>query len=252
MPAGHSVDKLAVSYSIFAFQMAIVDVLLPSIRSQLSEAANDWFEEARGRAGRAVVPQFLRLYTEMSRHLGRTPLVLGPRAVDACPELRHTPLGHWFLEDAGRLLLLLTRYEAFPASSDDNTALAIECYEQGAAREQQSWLRTVALLPEPERFLLTVIDACRASIVPIFEAVACENMYPAKYFPERNFNQVVLKALFNGIALNRIVGLPARLNPELSRMARDYAAERRAAGRSIPADISLAIFDDVAAQRTEQ
>jgi len=50
-----------------------------------------------------------------------------------------------------------------------------------------------------------------------------------------------LKAMFNSIALERIVGLNARLNPELSRMARDYAAERTAAGRSVPADIDLAM-----------
>jgi len=38
-----------------------------------------------------------------------------------------------------------------------------------------------------------------------------------------------------------VVGLETRLNPELSRMARDYAAERTAAGRTVPADIALAI-----------
>jgi hypothetical protein len=77
--------------------------------------------------------------------------------------------------------------------------------------------------------------------VPVFEALACENPYPSQYFPERNFNQVVLKAMFNSIALERIVGLKSRLNPELSRMARDYAAERTAAGRSVPADLCLAL-----------
>ena len=39
------------------------------------------------------------------------------------------------------------------------------------------------------------------------------------------FNQLVLKAMFTGVALERIVGLSRRVNPELSRMARDYAAE---------------------------
>jgi hypothetical protein len=72
--------------------------------------------------------------------------------------------------------------------------------------------------------------------------VACENPYPARHFPDRNFNQMVLKALFNGVALVRIVGLSSRLNGELSRMAGDYANERRVAGRSIPSDISLAMM----------
>ena len=114
---------------------------------------------------------------------------------------------------------------------------AIACYERGDSREQQSWLKSTAILPLPDRFLRTVIDACRTNILPLFEAVACENPYPARYFPERNFNQLVLKALFNGVALSRIVGLPSRLNAELTRMAGDYADERRAAGRAVPADI---------------
>jgi hypothetical protein len=48
---------------------------------------------------------------------------------------------------------------------------------------------------------------------------------------------MVLKALFTGVALDRIVNLDDRLNPELARMASDYASARRAAGRSVPADL---------------
>jgi hypothetical protein len=73
---------------------------------------------------------------------------------------------------------------------------------------------------------------------PVFEAIACENPYPAAYFPELNFNQMVLKAAFIGIALERILGLDARVTPELSRMGSDYASERRAAGHPVPADLS--------------
>ena len=115
------------------------------------------------------------------------------------------------------------------------------CFEQGDAREQQSWLRALPLWPEAAPFLPHAIEACRTNIVPVFEALACDNPYPAAHFPERNFNQVVVKALFNTIALSRISGLASRLNAELSRMARDYAAERTAAGRTVPPDIGLAI-----------
>jgi hypothetical protein len=52
---------------------------------------------------------------------------------------------------------------------------------------------------------------------------------------------MVLKAMFGGVALARIAGLERRRGAELARMARDYAAERRAAGRSVPPDIGLAI-----------
>ena len=231
--------------------MAVADVLLTSLRAQISADAAAWLDAARHAAAESSVTPLLRAYTEASRHLGRTALVLAPADCVSNPELARVPRGHLTLEDAGRLLLMLTRLGAVTASSN-NTAAVIDCYEQGDTGEQQSWLRTVSLLPEPAQFLPVVVDACRTSIVPLFEAVACENPYPAQFFPARNFNQMVLKALFNGIALNRIVELPSRLNPELSRMASDYADERRAAGRSIPADISLAMSPGMAAQRTEQ
>jgi hypothetical protein len=150
------------------------------------------------------------------------------------------------LEDAGRLVFVLTRYEAVPRPSTEWIAA---CYEQGDTREQRSWLRTVASIPCAEVMLPIAVDACRTSIIPLFEAIACENPYPARYFPDRNFNQVVLKALFNGIALQRITGLASRLNPELSRMASDYADERRAAGRSVPADIGTVILSGAGATR---
>jgi hypothetical protein len=111
-------------------------------------------------------------------------------------------------------------------------------------------MRGVALLPGAAKYLPVVVDACRTNILPLFEAIACDNPYPASHFPERNFNQMVLKALFNNVALVRILGLADRANPELARMASDYAAERRAAGRSVPGDIGLAMTGGTA-QRTE-
>ena len=175
--------------------------------------------------------------------VGRTPLSLSDADLGeldaAAPGIG---FARWTREDAARALLLIAHRDT-GRTGDAFVADALECFEQGDAREQQSWLRAIALWPEAKAFLPNAIDACRTNIVPVFEALACENPYPSQYFPERNFNQVVLKAMFNSIALSRIVGLPSRLNAELSRMARDYAAERTAAGRSVPADIGLAIHD---------
>jgi hypothetical protein len=222
---------------------SIAHALEAALAAQVGAAASEWLFDARRYAAAGPLAELLRVYTDASRQLGRGRLVLNASHA-LPPALEHVIGSRWTLEDTGRLLLLLARAES---ASGSIAAAAIECYEQGDAREQESWLRAVAFLPEPQQYLPTVIDACRTSILPLFEAVACENLYPAGYFPERNFNQMVLKALFNAVALNRIQRLPERLNPELSRMANDYAAERRAAGRSIPADISLAMLDRAAA-----
>jgi len=176
--------------------------------------------------------------------VGRAPLALGAEELrqlqSAAPGIGFE---RWTRDDAARALLLIGRRN-HGVSGQSFVAAALECFEQGDAREQQSFLRAIALWPEAAAFLPAAIDACRTNIVPVFEALACENPYPAAHFPDRNFNQLVLKAMFNNIALSRIVGLRARLNAELTRMARDYAAERTAAGRSVPADIGLAMATD--------
>lgn len=99
------------------------------------------------------------------------------------------------------------------------------------------------LLTAPERFRAIAIDACRTNILSLFEAIACDNPFPARAFPDLQFNQLVLKALSNSIPLSRIVGLDRRANAELARMADAYASERAAAGRAVPADIRLVTGD---------
>lgn len=184
----------------------------------------------------------LRAYTAAPRKVGRAPLALTPREqasiATAAPGVS---MARWSLDDLARAVLLLSL-----AGRPDFTDLATACFEQGDSREQQSWLRGLPLLPAPERFLPLSIDACRTNIVPVFESIACENPYPVRHFPERNFNQMVLKALFNAIALERIVGLTTRFNEELSRMADDYVSEREAAGRPVPQDIWLVLAPRVA------
>ena len=117
-------------------------------------------------------------------------------------------------------------------------AVVETCYRQGDTLERQAVLRALALLPNPPSYCSLAVDAGRSHIKPLFEAIACENPYPAAYFPDLNFNHMVLKALFLGIELKRVRGLEERLTPELARMAEDYRAERRASGRSIPEDLN--------------
>jgi hypothetical protein len=143
----------------------------------------------------------------------------------------------WGQDEAARAVLLIEGMGRIPA--DHQGAWLDGIWRAGALRERQAVLRVLALLPEPARFLPIALDACRVSTQPIFDAIACENPYPAAYFAEPSFNHLVLKAVFTEVALARILGLADRRNPELARMAADYASERRAAGRPVPADLAL-------------
>jgi hypothetical protein len=219
--------------------MMVRDRLQAALHARTSGEAERWFEGALPQAAEGPRQRLLNAYTEASLRLGRLPLAMTPGPDFPPPGAEGLAVDRWTLEDAAREIFLLARADVVPGQAFEEDARA--CYELGDAREQESWLRGAILLPGPERFLMLVIDACRTNILPLFEAVACENPFPSLYFPERNFNQVVMKALFNGVRLERIVGLGARSNAELTRMATDFAAERRAAGRPVPADIGLAM-----------
>jgi len=214
-------------------------VLQCSLEARLSGEAERWLTTAIQDALHGDQPALLRAYTDASRALGRLLFTLKEPGSFPPPEAAGLSIESWTIEDAARLLFLLCRAESYAPESGADDLLA--CYDLGDSREQQSWLKGVAVLPSPERYLPVVVDACRTNILPQFQAVACGNPYPSLYFPERNFNQLVLKALFNGVRLEQIVGLSARANAELARMAGDYAAERLAAGRPVPADIGLAM-----------
>jgi hypothetical protein len=201
------------------------------LESRLPQPARSWFSGAAAELDLNFdAARFFAAFSAAGRRLGADLVELG----DLSPELH---LGAWGMDELGRATLLLRAVEAVAPSAAE--VLVNECFSRGDNRERQAVLRALSLLPDPQRFLPTAIEACRSSVQPVFEAIACENPYPARHFPQHAFNQMVLKAVFTGVAVGRIVGLESRFDRELARMAADYAQERRAAGRTIPADLDL-------------
>ena len=135
---------------------------------------------------------------------------------------------------AGRIELLVEAAAA--VTIDELVELADGCFRTGDNDERRAVLGALDRLPAPERFVPLAVSACRTNVVPVFEAIACENPFAARHFPQDAFNQLVLKALFVGVATDRIAGLADRITPELVRMAAAYASERRAAGRPVSDD----------------
>lgn len=177
---------------------------------------------------------FAEAFTVATRRLGRAPIEM---TAEESKELESSGLcrGRWDVDELARIAVLVRAADAL----DDAplAALTEECYQHGDTRERQAVLRALPVLRAADWTVAIGVDACRSSVQPIFEAIACENPFPASRFPDLNFNQMVLKALFTDVRLERIVGLDARVTPELRRMAAAYASERHAAGRSVPEDI---------------
>jgi hypothetical protein len=195
--------------------------------ARLSQSARDFLEEA-------LSADIEKVFPLAGRMLGKRPLGL---SADDHLHLREAGID-WSIErygadGLGRLALLLSACER----STHAELLLADLFRQGDSDERAAILRVLALLPQGERFVSLAVEACRTNVRTVFEAIACENPYPARHFPAHNFQQMVMKSLFLEVSVEQIVGLDGRITPELLRMLDDYEQERRASGRSIPAGI---------------
>lgn len=225
------IDSAGLSHFLTAYIQRSMPGVLHSYDYAESRAAQEMWNEK----------SFRETFTGASRRFGRTPLYLSDHDL-----LELTRLGiTWPLtttrDEFGRIAMLIAATSKAPPAMFPSVLQ--RCYDEGDTRERHSILRALPLLPSAERFTNLAFEACRSHLQPLFEAIACDNPYPSAYFPDRSMNHMVLKALSLGTALDRIIGLEQRMTPELTRMAADYASERRAAGRSIPTDVRLLLRD---------
>jgi hypothetical protein len=209
--------------------------------SRLDAGAAEWLRDALRDVRREDTTQalFRRHWSGAGRRLGRAPLTLSATENDLVKagDPSGAPDG-WGADECGRALLLAAALAVTPDHAPLHLALVEELVRTGELREQQAVLRCLSSLPGPERFVAIAIEAGRSNAVTLLEAIACGNPYPARFFPEAAFNQMVMKCLFNGLEVARIWGLDQRRGAELDRMVTAYASERRAAGRAVPADIA--------------
>ena len=173
---------------------------------------------------------FARAFGSAGRALGKAPLSLDKSESDALAGAGiDWPLDTWGADELGRVILLL----------DAPPDMVTRTFFRGDNRERQAVLRALPLLSTPETFLPTAVEACRTNVADVFEAIASENPYPARHFTDLAFSQMILKAIFLGVRVERTIGLAKRITPDLGRMTADYAAERRAAGRPVPEDCDV-------------
>lgn len=195
-----------------------------------------WVQEALGGLPEPPTDAALRIvFARAGRVLGDGVVDLTSADLDRLGAAGASMPGPWRTRDLGRAIVLLHVFSRLP--DDRHTALVAALVRRGEIGEQCTMLRILPALPEPGRFAEVAIDACRTNAEPVFASIAAFNPYPAAFFPDPAFDQMVLKAVFIGLPVDRIVGLKDRITATTAQMALDYAAERRAAGRDVPPDI---------------
>ncbi|MFI5808296.1 EboA domain-containing protein [Streptomyces sp. NPDC051561] len=135
------------------------------------------------------------------------------------------------LADAARVLLL--------HAADAEFVTVQRLYSTGTAAERRAVLMA---LPHLDRLrdgsaLPLVEDALRANDTRLVAAAV--GPYAAAHLPPHAWRHAVLKCLFTGVPVAAAADLARRAlgDSELARMLTDYAAERNAAGRPVPADL---------------
>jgi hypothetical protein len=171
----------------------------------LPAGAEAWLAQARTQPVGEVFPA-------VARKVGRVPLQSG-----------------WTIDQAVRALLLI----GVPAPE------VLQVYRYGDAAEKQAvlqalWLEEISTALG-DQALPIIDDAIRTNDQRLLSAAM--GPYATKWLSQASFRQAVLKCVFAGVPLAAVDGLPARADDELVRMMTDFAAERAAAGREIPADL---------------
>ncbi|MFI0815347.1 EboA domain-containing protein [Streptomyces sp. NPDC021098] len=138
---------------------------------------------------------------------------------------------HSELADAARVLIL-------HAARPDVPTLT-RLYTHGTAAERRAVLLALTHLePDSPDALPLVEDALRTNDTRLLAAAV--GPYAARHLDAHGWRQAVLKCLFTGVPIDAVAEWPARArgDAELARMLTDYAHERTAAGRDVPADLT--------------
>ena len=222
--------------------------LIHETHGLISKPARDWLQDAQTALSTSDdIGDHLGLYSAMAkRKLGSNPLT-HTEAIDSL----YSPLNiqHWSTADAGRLILLIAAMEQNP---DQTQSILSNYFRMADDSERIAFIQDLILFAPADYLTVLALDAGRSNNLQLLAALTQENPYPACFYSDQEFNQMVLKALFLGLSIERVEGLEQRANADLARMGESYVVEREKATRGVPVDIWLAIGPFASEQGEQQ
>jgi hypothetical protein len=203
----------------------------------LDQAGSDWLASALAEVARDP-DSITRAFAFAARRVGRAPRQ---------PEADPSGVVHGTVDDAARAALVVALADAVGTGPNCAERL-VSLYRQGDAAERRGVLRGLDALTERGGLgradtdtalvaagLDLAADALRTNDPSLVAAAV--GPFGARYLDQHTWRHAILKLVFQGVSLAAASGLAARADDELDRMARDFAAERRAAGRPVPPDL---------------
>lgn len=199
-----------------------VEYFEAAVFQQLSEKELNWMKN------KALLPDYFQVsFVAAPRFIAKNGTCSLPTTESQAPIT-------WPLIKAARVLMVLSYEKAVPAEIFEKNINTL--FETAEINEAVALYAALPYVSKPQVWLSRATDAVRSNIADVFDAIAFNNDYPKRFFSELAFNQLVLKCIFNQKSIAGIVGLAERLNKNLADTFVDFAHERWAAGREVPAN----------------
>ncbi|MBA3660609.1 MAG: EboA domain-containing protein [Gammaproteobacteria bacterium] len=209
-----------------------ITLLSKWLEKNAPEASINWLKESEKKiiSANSDAPLFMT-FSSIPRYFDSDVLPLSENDLKQFSTLRKNwhPSG-WSSAQLARTYLLLNfakhRGQDFKKALDKIFAAA-------DVNELITLYQALPLFPNPNDFLLHATNGIRSNMLSVFDAIALNNPYPADFFDEIGWNQVVLKTLHVDSKVEQIIGLKRRANPQLAKALMNTAEERYAANRKI-------------------
>lgn len=212
------------------------------IRKQADEKAKNWLDQKIEILTTQFSKQaFYLTFTAASRFLGKTVLnITDHDLAEASKQSTGFYPENWTIDRAARVLFILY----LPSESAEiHLEILEKLFQTAEMNELVALYSALPLLPFPEKYTKQCEEGIRTNISVVFEAIALNNPFPAKYLSENSWNQLFLKSIFTGRQIGKIQGVKQRANAALSQICSDYAHERWAAGRKITPELWMPVAD---------
>lgn len=220
------------SKTIKEIRAAILDWL----KNQLSADQYGWLESTGETLKNS--PEDWKLFTSFSsvpRHTGKQKIELSGNQLKTANSLRDGwDPSNWTVDQLGRTYLILCYAENGKELFFEKLDKIFNTSDLG---ESVTLYQSLPILPFPGELQYRAAEGVRSNITTVFNAVALNNPYPKDYLEEDPWNQIVLKALFVGSPLYRIMGLDERANKTLAKILVEYAHERISASRPVSPEL---------------
>ncbi|MFD2202621.1 EboA domain-containing protein [Shivajiella indica] len=206
--------------------------LLEVLKENADSKSIEWLLQQKEKIeNEASYLKFFMAFSQSSRYFKKQLLSLSDKNKEKADQLvKGFSPSSWDQLQTARSYLLLHFEENDPTSW---VKALNKLFETADMHEQQSLYAAIPIMPFQEEMTERAIEGLRTNISSVFDAVALNNPFPSKYFDERAWNQMVIKAIFLQRPLYQIQNADERANLNLAKILVDFAHERWAAGRKV-------------------